>query len=106
MSLSYHFENGHHVLSGDLAEEEINSLREFIKTVEHTPLVFDLRDVEISSGVAMVECITWLRELSLDRDLVLWFAPQMLAHSLYKTNILQQGRITLHEPRFDSGIGV
>ena len=102
-----HQEEGKFVLFGDWTLEEIVQLREYFRSHSGIEIVFELQDVEIITGEAMADCITWLRELLLRHQrVVLHKAPQMLAHTLYKTNILQAGKIIVIDPRYDSGIGV
>ena len=55
-----------------------------------------LLDVDIIDGVAMAKIVSLLRKYT-PIDLV--FAPQMLAHTCYKCNLLQPDLIRLEKPR-------
>ena len=55
----------------------------------------ELLDLDIEDGVSMARIVSTLRLL---RPVVLVEAPQMLAHTLYKTFMLSTG-ITLMRPR-------
>ena len=96
-----------YILFGDWSLPEVALCRRYFAALESKEeIVLDLQDVEIITGTAMADCITWLRELlQRNQHLVLQQAPQMLAHTLYKTNMLKQTNITLVDPRHDSGIG-
>jgi len=95
------------VLFGDWTLEDIERCRSYFKIIEaQSTLILNLQDVEIVCGTAMAECITLLRELvQKHNQLILIEAPQMLAHTLYKTNMLVDSNIELISPRHDSGIG-
>lgn len=57
----------------------------------------DMGDLDIEDGAAMACIVSALRRL---RPVVLIEAPQMLAHTIYKTYMLST-EITLVRPRFD-----
>lgn len=59
----------------------------------------DLEDLELEDGSAVAEAVNALRRLTMRAPVVLWHAPQMLAHTLYKTNMLSGGRLRLVQPR-------
>ena len=59
--------------------------------------ILDMGELDIEDGVSMASIVSALRLL---RPLVLVEAPQMLAHTLYKTHMLSTG-ITLVRPRED-----
>ena len=59
----------------------------------------DLDELELDDGSAVVEAVNALKELLQEADLVVRHAPQMLAHTLYKTGMLRGGRLILESPR-------
>lgn len=59
----------------------------------------DLEDLELDDGSAVVEAVNAVRDLLLHAPVVLRRAPQMLAHTLYKAGMLQEGRLELVLPR-------
>ena len=105
MNWDCHFKDDQFILYGDWTVTEVEETKKYFQPLAPCSLVLNLTDVEIITGLAMAECVTWLRELSTTHSIALWYAPQMLAHTLYKANILQQGKITLFQPRYDRGIG-
>ena len=67
------------------------------------PIVLDLHDLELSDGSAVAEAVNAMRALLARAPLVIRHAPQMLAHTLYKTGLLRNGRLTLESPREEEG---
>ena len=61
----------------------------------------DLDDLELDDGSAVAEAINALRKLLLKAAVVVHHAPQMLAHTLYKTGMLDSERIRLEAPRVE-----
>ena len=61
-------------------------------------LAVDMRDLEIEDGVAMALTISTIRRHLPIRIL---YAPQMLAHTLYKIGMLDSERVELVFPRSD-----
>jgi hypothetical protein len=102
------FLEGKYILSGEWDLAEVNrTLAYFKKVPESAEIILELTDVEIQKGTAMALLITVIRFLLAKHNrLVLLRSPQMLAHTLYKTNMLRQCNIVLIEPREDSGIGI
>ncbi len=67
-------------------------------------LEIDLYDLEFSDGPAVAEAVNAIRAiLDWHPELVLHGAPQMLAHTLYKVGMLEEGSLTLENPREDEG---
>ena len=59
----------------------------------------DLEELDLPDGVAVAETVNALREiLNTGRHLEIHFSPQMLAHTLYKSGMLENGRVTLIDP--------
>ena len=99
--------DGTYVLSGTWEQSEMESIQSWVLPPQEVDLILHMDDVEITSGEAMALCITWIRELCRRYPkVVLICAPQMLAHTLYKTNMLNTLNIELIRPREDSGIGI
>ena len=59
---------------------------------------FNFLDLEIADGVSMAAMITFIREVA---PIEIHYAPQMLAHTLYKIGMLETGTIKLIHPRYD-----
>ena len=66
---------------------------------EGETIQLDLHELELEDGTAVAEAVNALRALVKLAPVVLWHAPQMLAHTLYKTNMLSGGRLALELPR-------
>ena len=99
--------DGIYVLSGAWDTSEVKNIQHRLPLPLSGKVYLHLDDVEIISGEAMAMCITWIRELChRGVTLVLICAPQMLAHTLYKTNMLNSYDIELISPREDTGIGI
>ncbi len=92
------------VLGGSPTAVGASAWRDAVLAKAHALVeVLDLADLELDSGLAVVEgvnLITQLRERH--GPLVLQEAPQMLAHTLYKVGALKRG-ISLKDPRTGSG---
>ena len=99
--------DGIYVLSGVWGRPEMEHLQSWSEIPPDGEITLQLEDVDIVSGPAMALCITWIRSLCQRHPKVtLIRAPQMLAHTLYKTNMLNTLNIVLISPREDSGIGI
>lgn len=67
-------------------------------------LELDLFDLELTDGVVVAEVVTAIRSImEWHSEVVLHGAPQMLAHTLYKVGMLEDGSLTLENPREDEG---
>jgi hypothetical protein len=62
----------------------------------------ELDDLELCDGAAVAEAVNALRTLSIQVPLVVWHAPQMLAHTLYKAGLLDS-RLRLEAIRDEVG---
>jgi hypothetical protein len=63
----------------------------------------DLLDLDLEDGVSVAETVNALRILLAHHGtMTLLHAPQMLAHTLYKIGMLQDGRLVLIRPRVES----
>ena len=96
-------------LEGDLSAEEAAHLA---AQGPHMPLppaghlCLRLADLDTEDGVAVAELINLVRALAARVErLTLDSAPQMLAHTLYKVGMLEDGRIRLVAPRTEEGLG-
>ncbi len=56
-------------------------------------------DLELDDGSAVAEAVNVLRALLAQAHVVVRNAPQMLAHTLYKTGMLRGERLALETPR-------
>lgn len=59
----------------------------------------DFEDLELDDGSAVAEAVNALRALLEQAPVVVHNAPQMLAHTLYKTGMLRGQRLALETPR-------
>ncbi len=67
-------------------------------------LEIDLLDLELQTGVTVAETVNAIRALTeWHNEIRLHSAPQMLAHTLYKAGLLEEGDIQLVDPREDEG---
>lgn len=67
-------------------------------------LEIDLLDLELLDGVAVAETINGLRKLmQWHNEVRIHQSPHMLAHTLYKTGMLEEGDLELVDPREDEG---
>jgi len=62
-------------------------------------LELELDELELCDGLAVAEAVNALRALSERAPLVVWHAPQLLAHTLYKAGLLHKGRLELEAVR-------
>jgi hypothetical protein len=96
------------VIEGELSIQNVErfytSLSQLLSARHKTssPWVLELNDMEIEDGPSVAEMVNIIRA---HRPIVLHNAPQMLAHTLYKTGLLQDGSIQLRDPREDEGWG-
>ena len=66
----------------------------------------DLTELELERGVEVARWVDRLRdELRTHGRLRVLHCPQMLAHTLYKTGMLRDGRLELVEPREEEPYG-
>ncbi|MCA9622837.1 MAG: hypothetical protein KC731_27650 [Myxococcales bacterium] len=61
----------------------------------------DFEGLELDDGHAVVEVVNALRTILEESAVVIHHAPQMLAHTLYKTGMLRGTRLSLEEPRVE-----
>jgi anti-anti-sigma regulatory factor len=89
---------------------DAGSAEAFAAAIEHDvpalsfgdrPIQIDLDNLELDDGSAVVEAVNALRGLMRLGAVVLHHAPQMLAHTLYKTGMLEDDRIRLVTPRVE-----
>jgi len=100
-------EPGHVTLSvsGEIRGESARAFsadlaREALRRGEPGGVVYlDLDELDLLDGAAVAETVNALREiLNTRRRLEIHRSPQMLAHTLYKAGMLEDGRITLIDP--------
>ena len=89
-------QDGCYYLEGDIVH---GTVEEFCLSLQHIPKGsrLEMGELDIKDGVSMARIVSALRMI---RPLVLIEAPQMLAHTLYKTHMLSTG-IDLVRPRED-----
>ena len=82
-----------YAFSCDLVRE-VNRLENFDASV-----CLEFEELDLLDGIAVAETVNALREiLDTGFELKIYHAPQMLAHTLYKTGMLVDGRILLVDP--------
>ena len=86
--------NDHYLIEGDICQDNVDRFCDALKRLPKGAHL-QLRELDIEDGVSMACIVSTLRLL---RPLLLIEAPQMLAHTLYKTHMLSTG-ITLLRPR-------
>ncbi len=86
-------------VEGEVGERGVAALAEALDLASQAfsgPLTLDLGGLEIADGVAMAELITALRVLLARHGrLLLSPAPQLLAHTLYRVGLLEDGRLSV-----------
>ena len=96
-------------LSGELFGPDAAALVPLFRQVplpEGGRLRIQMANLDLEDGVSVAEMVNALRVLlSRGCALELHEAPQMLAHTLYKVNMLASQPITLIAPREDEGTG-
>ena len=92
-------------VSGEIRGESARAFsadlaREALRRGEPEGVVYlDLDELDLLDGAAVAETVNALREiLNTRRRLEIHRSPQMLAHTLYKAGMLEDGRITLIDP--------
>lgn len=103
--LSVTLEDGHLAICGDLTRLNSPGLLQWLEGQEAVAQV-NLAEMDIEDGVAATEAVNVVR-LMLTRVPVLCIesAPQVLAHNLYRTGLLREGRISLVAMREDEAYG-
>ncbi len=96
MSWSVEREGEQYRIEGDISKRNVDALCQALRTLPCGIQLY-MGELDIEDGFSMASLVSALREL---RPLVLIEAPQMLAHTLYKTHMLSTG-ITLVRPRED-----
>ncbi|MFQ5914514.1 MAG: hypothetical protein ACE5JS_15170 [Nitrospinota bacterium] len=62
-------------------------------------VILELNDLDLLDGPAVAETVNAIRQiLGSRRRVQIHHAPQMLAHTLYKAGMLEDGRIALGNP--------
>jgi DNA repair protein RadC len=90
-------------VEGEITDPDAAAFRRALVAAGAAFSRLELLELDLEDGVAVAETINALRAL-LDHhgSLTLLHAPQMLAHTLYKVGMLQDGRIVLVQPRVES----
>jgi anti-anti-sigma regulatory factor len=74
-------------------------------TAGEATITLELEDLVLEDGAAVAEAVNALRELGRHTRVVVRHAPQLLAHTLYKTGMLRSQRFELAEPRQEEPYG-
>lgn len=90
-------------VQGDITDPQAAAFRDAMVRAGHTSPVLDLLELDLDDGVAVVEAVNAVRTLlGHHTALTLHHAPQMLAHTLYKIGLLEDGRLLLISPRVET----
>jgi hypothetical protein len=97
---------GRHLgLRGELRRDNAHALLLWLDgctTIER----LELDEFDIADGIAATEAINAVRRLlARQPHLLIHGAPQLLAHNLYRSGLLEGGRITLEAMREDEAYG-
>ncbi|MDG1480927.1 MAG: hypothetical protein P8R54_15130 [Myxococcota bacterium] len=88
-------------VEGEIYDPDAAAFREALAGTR-TPRL-DLLDLDLEDGVSVAETVNALRILLAHHGtMTLLHAPQMLAHTLYKIGMLQDGQLVLIRPRVES----
>jgi len=80
----------------EVLEHDVRALADGDGTIH-----LELDELELDDGSAVAEAVNALRRLLEHGKVVLHHAPQMLAHTLYKTGMLEGERLRLEAPRVE-----
>ncbi len=88
------------ICGGSAADFSRALVREALRLGEpEGEVCLEFEDLDLLDGAAVAETVNAIREiLSNGRPMQIHRSPQMLAHTLYKTGMLKDGRITLIDP--------
>lgn len=90
-------------VEGDITDPIAADFRDALIDAGEQSSDLNLLDLDLEDGVAVVETVNAVRALlSQHNALTLRHAPQMLAHTLYKIGLLEDGRLLLIAPRVES----
>lgn len=92
-------------LYGELRHDNAARLLAWLKATGPVTQLW-LDELDIADGVAATQAVNAVRHLlSIQPSLSIHGAPQVLAHNLYRTGELVEGRITLEAMREDEAYG-
>ena len=98
----FQFRNDRLFVEGGVHDPEAAGFRDALTRAGQQHHRLDLLDLDLEDGVAVVETVNAVRALlAAHGQLILHHAPQMLAHTLYKVGMLEDGRLVLVEPRVE-----
>ena len=90
-------------VEGDITDPDAAAFRDALIAHGRGHSWLDLLDLDLLDGVSVAETVNAIRRLLAEQgSLTLAHAPQMLAHTLYKVGMLQDGRLQLVAPRVES----
>lgn len=92
-------------LSGELTRHNGAALEQWVRTLPAIS-VLELAEFDIEDGVAATHAVNAVRLLQSRVQLLrIEAAPQVLAHNLYRTGLLQDGGLELKDMREDEAYG-
>ncbi len=87
-------------ITGEIYDPDAAAFRDAL--AEAGPPRLDMLDLDLEDGVSVAETVNALRILlARHGTLTIHHAPQMLAHTLYKIGMLEDGRLVLVQPRVE-----
>lgn len=92
---------------GTLTAENMNGMDELQnKFPDYKEIIFELEGLDIEDGPAMKKFTSFIRNL-LDNGtrLTIFFAPQLLAHNLYRIGCLHHQNLELRHTRMNEPYG-
>ena len=90
-------------VEGEITDDCAARFRDALVAAGQPTPTLDLLDLDLEDGVAVAESVNAVRLLLAHHGgLTLRFAPQMLAHTLYKIGMLRSGQLVLESPRVES----
>jgi hypothetical protein len=92
-------------LHGELRQENAMALLQWLEAAAEIAVI-EMDELDIADGVACTQAVNLIRLILMHREnLCIHGAPQVLAHNLYRTGLLAEGRIVLQSMREDEAYG-
>lgn len=92
-------------LHGELHRDNAGALLQCLERMGPIAML-DMDDLDITDGIAATQAVNAIRHILAGQErLCLMGAPQLLAHNLYRSRLLENGRIILKEMREDEAYG-
>ncbi len=86
-------------LQDTLELPEVDQLLERLQNSLLDSLHLDFQEADVEEAQAVARLAKGLRRIAQIKPLQIDYAPGLLAHNLYRLGALQQGKLTLFEPK-------